>query len=34
MRKADPEARRLMLLFNTGLRKLERSGRLAELWKP
>lgn len=33
MRKADPEARRLMLLFNTGLRKLERSGRLARLWK-
>ncbi len=33
MRKADPEARSLMLLFNTGLRKLERSGRLARLWK-
>ncbi|MCV5491019.1 transporter substrate-binding domain-containing protein, partial [Escherichia coli] len=33
MRKVDPEARRLMLLFNTGLRKLERSGRLARLWK-
>jgi len=33
MRKADPEARRLMLLFNRGLRKLERSGRLARIWQ-
>lgn len=33
MRKADPDARRLMLLFNAGLHKLERSGRLARLWK-
>lgn len=33
IRKADPEVRRLMLLFNTGLLKLERSGRLAKLWK-
>lgn len=33
MRKADPDARRLMLLFNAGLHKLERSGRLAKLWK-
>jgi polar amino acid transport system substrate-binding protein len=33
MRKADPEARRLMLLFNAGLHKLERSGRVAQIWQ-
>ncbi|HEH9400424.1 TPA: transporter substrate-binding domain-containing protein [Aeromonas sobria] len=33
MRKADPDARRLMLLFNAGLHKLERSGRVARIWQ-
>jgi len=34
VRKSDPDARRFMTLFNGGLLKLRRSGRLAELWKP
>jgi polar amino acid transport system substrate-binding protein len=34
MRKADPDARRLMLLFNASLHKLERSGRVARIWQP
>ncbi|MCF3098276.1 substrate-binding periplasmic protein [Aeromonas australiensis] len=34
VRKSEPDARHLITLFNGGLLKLRRSGRLDELWGP